>query len=125
MSVLLQAKGGLGFFEPMLLPAAGTPKEQGANKRKSMDLGTQPDQDGELAQVYILSPYWTCCMVPMQQGAKRRRCICLGECCCHHGYQRLCFAARLLAVPPDPSSFMFSCTERKVMHRQAQGPCAT
>ena len=52
--LLLQAKGGLGFFEPMSLPAAGTPKEQGANKRKSMDLVAQPSQDGELTQVHML-----------------------------------------------------------------------
>lgn len=70
VSVLLQAKGGLGFFEPMSLPAAGTPKGQGANKRKSMDLGARPDQDEELAPVHILFPCWMCRMTRMQQEAK-------------------------------------------------------
>ena len=74
----LQAKGGLGFFEPMMLPGAGTPKEQGANKRKSMDLGARPPQHGGLTQVDILSLCQTCCMMRMGQGAKRHRCMHLG-----------------------------------------------
>ena len=74
MLLPLQAKGGLGFFEPMSLPAAGAPKEQGANKRKSMDLGAQSPQNGEPTQVHILSPCRACCMIRMGQGAKRHRC---------------------------------------------------
>ena len=62
----------------MSLPAAGTPKEQGANKRKSMDLGAQPPQNGELTQVHILSLCQACCMMHMGQDAKRCRCIHLG-----------------------------------------------
>ena len=109
----LQAKGGLGFFEPMSLPAAGTPKEQGANKRKSMDLGAQPSQDGELTQVCILSLCRTRCVMRMGQGAKRRRSIHIGLRCRLHGGLDICFSARLLTVLSGPPSSLSPCTHAK------------
>ena len=108
MSLLLQAKRGLGFFEPLSLPAAGAPKEQGANKRKSMDLGARPSQGGELTRVRILSLCWTCSLMHMRQGAKRRRCINAIMESCFHALRRAC-----CLCDRNPSSFMASCIDIK------------